>query len=124
MDTVEIMPQVPLEIQKTIALLRSEAQEKNALADALERTYGLTPVKFKRLDQPKPSIDEAEPVSAPELTVDAIRARIRQQGSRPKNLAQYFNVPVDEIMKVLESKDSNLVVAERGWVKEIPESLL
>ena len=112
--------EIPLDVAKAIHRLRSEAREKNRLADELHRVYtGRDPQQITFDDRensfgigPKvPSVVTAE------LIVEFLRENDKK-AARLNELARFFNVPVAHIKTVVESSNGKLFIPDwRGWVK-------
>ncbi len=52
-----------------------------------------------------------------EVLPSSIKNVVRFRGMRVKDLAEHFKISISEVLQVIESPNSGLCIANRGWVK-------
>ena len=54
----------------------------------------------------------------PEFTAANVQAAVKKRGMRRADVANAFQVPIEEVEALIEDKKNGLVVAERaGWIR-------
>jgi hypothetical protein len=109
--------EIPLDVAKAIARLRSEAREKMRIADDLERNYTGEDPKQRNLLANDSSLGPRRDIPSV-VTVDTLIDYLKGKGGRPFELAKHFDVSEERIRDIIASSGGKLTIPDwRGWVK-------
>jgi hypothetical protein len=94
---------------------RDRARQFGEIASMMEATFGAgTPAA--KLARSRELVFDT-PIPGEPITADSFKAVLRHANFRVKGLAHAFAIHEDDVLHIINTPNSGLTVAERGWVK-------
>ena len=99
-------------LRKEASKIQAAAQYHFDAADMVERGGAATPD-----DAPPVAARRRRTLDSGPVTIERLRSYLQDKGGRVIHVAARLGVAQDVIQKLIEAKDSGIVVAPRGWLK-------